>query len=120
MKATVCIAVQGSTTIVVHCVAHTCLVSSVGVYWLIGSQAATSDSLSLSTAAVLFGQWRVQDLRRARLVLWADDPAALITNDTAPFFDAFSQHVTIKRFDYDKVNKCSSVLGVASHGSCGL
>jgi hypothetical protein len=57
----------------------------------------------------------VQDLRKARLVLWVDDPAAVITHDTAPFFDAFSEHITIKRFDYAQV--CQMQLRAA--GSCG-
>ncbi|WIA33895.1 hypothetical protein OEZ86_006994 [Tetradesmus obliquus] len=43
-----------------------------------------------------------QDLRRARLVVWTEDPAALVTNDTAPFFDAFAEHITVKRFNYNE------------------
>ncbi|WIA30057.1 hypothetical protein OEZ86_000152 [Tetradesmus obliquus] len=43
-----------------------------------------------------------QDLRRARMVLWVDDPAAVYTNETAAFFDTFAEHITIKRFDYQQ------------------
>jgi hypothetical protein len=45
----------------------------------------------------------MQDLRRARMVLWVDDPATVYTNNTAPFFDAFADYISIKRFDYNKV-----------------
>lgn len=45
----------------------------------------------------------LQDLRRARLVVWTEDPAALVTNDTAPFLDAFAEHITVKRFNYNEV-----------------
>lgn len=45
----------------------------------------------------------LQDLRRSRMVLWVDDPAAVYTNETAAFFDTFAEHITIKRFDYQQV-----------------
>jgi hypothetical protein len=48
----------------------------------------------------------LQDLRRARLVLWVDDPAVIYTNATAAFFDEFAEHITIKRFDYQQVCLC--------------
>lgn len=47
----------------------------------------------------------MQDLRRAHLVVWTDVLTTLVTNDTAPFFDAFAEHITVKRFDYDEVRR---------------
>ena len=33
-------------------------------------------------------------------MLWADDPAAIVNNDTLPFFSAFVQHIQIRVFHY--------------------
>ena len=41
-----------------------------------------------------------QDLDRTLLVLWADDPAAIVNNDTLPFFSAFVQHIQIRVFHF--------------------
>jgi hypothetical protein len=51
----------------------------------------------------------LQDLRRARMVLWVDDVAAVITNSTAPFFDAFSDYIAVKQFNYSQVG-CEALL----------
>uniref|UniRef100_A0A383VQR7 Uncharacterized protein n=1 Tax=Tetradesmus obliquus TaxID=3088 RepID=A0A383VQR7_TETOB len=66
--------------------------------YLVGLHPLSWQANLLSIQAFLM----TQDLRRARLVLWTEDPSALYTNETASFFDAFSQHITIKRFDYNK------------------
>ncbi|KAF8064648.1 hypothetical protein HT031_003449 [Scenedesmus sp. PABB004] len=42
-----------------------------------------------------------QDLRVSRMLLWVPDPAAVYDNRTAAFFDAWSDYVTLQRFDYD-------------------
>lgn len=51
---------------------------------------------------------RLQDLRRARMVLWVDDAVTVYTNETAVFFDEFVEHITIKRFDYQQVRAFTS------------
>ena len=36
----------------------------------------------------------LQDLSHTLLILWADSPAAIVNKDTAPFFEAFSAHIS--------------------------
>jgi hypothetical protein len=45
------------------------------------------------------------------MVLWVDDPATIYTNDTAPFFDAFAEYITIKRFNYSQVSAATQATG---------
>jgi hypothetical protein len=54
----------------------------------------------------------LQDLRRAHMVLWVDDPAAVHTNATAPFFDAFAEFITIRQFNYQQVRQ-QTLLGAS-------
>lgn len=45
---------------------------------------------------------QTQDLRHARMIVWAPDPDKLsVPNKTAEFFAEFSDHITLRRFDYD-------------------
>jgi hypothetical protein len=37
------------------------------------------------------------------MVLWVDDPATMYNNISAPFFEAFSDYITVKRFNYSQV-----------------
>ena len=42
-----------------------------------------------------------QNLFKTHLWLWTDDPEKIMTPDTKPFFDMFSDVVTVKRFVWD-------------------
>jgi len=39
-------------------------------------------------------------LRKTELILWADDPATIVNNDTHPFFRAFASNIRVHRFNY--------------------
>ena len=41
-----------------------------------------------------------QDLSRTRLIVWADNPGMIVNGDTRPFFEAFSDNILVRRFDY--------------------
>lgn len=59
----------------------------------------------------------MQDMNRTQLILWTDDPAALLTAETAPFFEAFSDSVSLERFQYAEQVVGTPLDGDAFFGS---
>ena len=59
----------------------------------------------------------MQDLNKTRLILWTDDPATLLTAETAPFFDSFAGSIDVQRFDYAEQVEGTPLDGDAFFGS---
>ncbi len=58
-----------------------------------------------------------QDLSKTELILWADDPASIVNNDTRPFFEGFASNVRVRKFDYGAEVKGTVMEGDAYFGS---
>jgi hypothetical protein len=41
-----------------------------------------------------------QDLRKTKLLLWADNPHDIVNKDTRAFFDGFSSNIEVRHFNY--------------------
>ena len=63
---------------------------------------------------------RLQDLSRTKLILWADNPGTVVNSDTRPFFEAFSDNLIVRRFDYTAEVKGTVLDGDAYFGSAAV
>lgn len=58
-----------------------------------------------------------QNLSKTKLILWAENPEDIVTNDTAAFFKGFADNIELRRFDYTAEIKGTTLEGNTYFGS---